>query len=443
MSSSPTNVQSPFAASAISGHLDTRTAATEVADHLFDELGAPISAGESLCDLALIFGSFHHRSAFDDAAAIIRKTISPRVLLGVTAEAVIGTDKELEGVAGLAAIALRLPGVRLHPWHSTPEDPIPLNDPAKLRERLGISPTINDFRTAIMFGDPFSTPITRLLPAITNCGATNDQSRLTSAAAGPDERPADSSPNTRDPSLAIPVIGGMASGASQPGLNVLALNDRVFNAGAIGVSVSGEIDIDFIVSQGCRPIGKPFVITKCKDNLIFELGGRKAIEALQEMASELSEAEKRLLSRGLLMGTVINEYKDHFGRGDFLVRNVMGFDQRAGAIVAGEMCKVGQTIQFHVRDAATAAEDLQLLLDAQSLHSAPPLAAFLFSCNGRGERLFGRANHDLDIIRERLGEDLPIAGFFCAGEFGPIGDRSFLHGHTASLAVLRPRTTRA
>jgi len=121
------------------------------------------------------------------------------------------------------------------------------------------------------------------------------------------------------------------------------------------------------------------------------------------------------------------------------VRNVMGFDQRAGAIVAGEMCRVGQTIQFHVRDAATAAEDLQLLLDGQALHQNPPVAAFLFSCNGRGERLFGRPNHDLDIIRERLGENLPIAGFFCAGEFGPIGDRSFLHGHTASLAVLRAR----
>lgn len=437
------NLKTPFAAAAISGHLDTRTAATEVADRLFDELGAPTpgsgATGEYLCDLALVFGSFHHRSAFDDAAAIIRKTISPRVLMAVTAEAVIGVDKELEGIAGLSAIALRLPGVRLHAWTSTPDDPIPLSDPTStqekpvplrdptpVRQRIGFDPAAGDLRTVIMFGDPFSTPITRLLPAITRCGREPNL----------DNRP----PGKVRILHPVPVIGGMASGASQPGLNVMVLNDRVLNAGAIGVTISGNIEIDFIVSQGCRPIGKPFVVTKCKDNIILELGGRKAIDALQEMGQELSEADKRLLSKGLLMGRVINEYKDHFGRGDFLVRNVMGLDQKVGGVVAGEMVRVGQTVQFHVRDAATAAEDLQLLLDAQALSDRPPVAALLFSCNGRGERLFGEPNHDLNIIRNRLGENLPIAGFFCAGEFGPIGDRSFLHGHTASLAVIRART---
>jgi small ligand-binding sensory domain FIST len=424
----PINLKSPFAASAISGHLDTRTAATEVADRLFDELGAPGpgSSADGLCDLALVFGSFHHRSAFEDAAAIIRKTISPRVLLGVTAEAVLGVDRELEGVAGLSAIALRLPGVRLHPWHSTPDDPIPFQRARlKLRERIGLDPAAGDFRTAIMFGDPFSTPITRLLPAITRCGRESKvEFRV---------------PGEKSSAVPVPVIGGMASGASQPGLNVLVLNDRVLNAGAIGVSMAGDIEIDFIVSQGCRPIGTPFVITKCNENVILELGGRKAIDALQEMGQELSEAEKKLLSKGLLLGRVINEYKGHFGRGDFLVRNVMGLDQRVGGVVAGEMMRVGQTVQFHARDAATASEDLQLLLDAQVMNDKPPVAAFLFSCNGRGERLFGEPNHDLNLIRDRLGENLPIAGFFCAGEFGPIGDRSFLHGHTASLAVLRAR----
>ena len=418
------NLKNPMAACAVSGHLDTRTAATEIADTLFDELGPPIAGGEHLSDLALIFGSFHHRSAFDDAAAIIRKTISPRVLLGVTAEAVIGAAQELEGVAGLSAIAMRFPGarVRLHPWHSTPDDPIPLSQPAQVPQRIGLTPGTKDFRTAIMFGDPFSTPITRLLPAITDCGSVMN---------------GEGAPHA---TITVPVIGGMASGASQPGVNVMVLNDRVFNAGAIGVSVFGDLDIDFIVSQGCRPIGSPFVVTKCRENVILELGGRKAIEVLQEMAQELTEAERRMLSRGLLMGTVINEYKERFGRGDFLIRNIMGLDQKAGGILAGDMCKVGQTVQFHARDAATAAEDLQLLLDAQVLNATPPFAALLFSCNGRGQRLFNEPNHDLSIIRERLGEDLPVAGFFCAGEFGPVGNRSFLHGHTASLAVLRAKS---
>jgi small ligand-binding sensory domain FIST len=117
----------------------------------------------------------------------------------------------------------------------------------------------------------------------------------------------------------------------------------------------------------------------------------------------------------------------------------MGFDQRSGGIGVGDMARVGQTIQFHVRDAATATEDLQLLLDAQVMHDQPPFAGLLFTCNGRGERLFGEANHDLNIIRRRFGGDMPIAGFHAAGEFGPIGDRSFYHGHTACLALLRDR----
>jgi small ligand-binding sensory domain FIST len=402
----------PHAAVAVSGHLDTRTAATEVADRLFDELGA--GAG---VDLLLLFGSFHHRSAFDEAAAIVRRTMNPRALLAVTAEAVLGEHRELEGLAGMSAISLQLPGATVTPWLSTPEDPVPLRDPAAIRKRIGFDrDDPARFRTAIMLGDPFSTPITRLLPAVTNCA------------------------RDLSPPHAIPVIGGLASGASQANLNVLVLNDRVIRAGAIGVSLAGDFDIDFVVSQGCRPIGQPLVITKAAKHVILELGGRKAMQVVQEMAEGLSDADKRLLARGLFIGQVINEYKSHFGRGDFVIRGIMGFDQRSGGIGVGDMARVGQTIQFHVRDAATATEDLQLLLDAQVINDQPPFAGLLFTCNGRGERLFGEPNHDLNIIRRRFGGDMPIAGFHAAGEFGPIGDRSFYHGHTASLALLRGRT---
>jgi small ligand-binding sensory domain FIST len=432
-----TNLNTPLAASAISGHFDTRTAATEIADMLFDELSVPVAGLTGrFCDLLLLFASFHHRAAFADAASIIHKTLSPGAMLGTTAEAVIGSDRELEGTAGMSAIAMRLPGVTVHSWSSTPDDPIPLREPQKIRERIGFNA---DSRVAIMMADPFTTPITRLLPALTGCGeVTNDELRVTNETSQTNET-TNSSLDTRHSSLPVIIIGGMSSGASQPGFNVLALNDRVIGGGAVGVSLSGNLDIDFIVSQGCRPIGKPMVITRCRENVIFELGGRNVIELLRELGESLSEADKRLLSRGLLMGSVVNEYKDHFGRGDFLVRNVMGIDQKANGLAVGEMCRVGQTVQFQVRDAATAAEDLQLLLDAQVMQDRQPFAALLFSCNGRGERLFGRANHDLDIIRERLG-DIPIAGFFAAGEFGPIGGRSYLHGHTASLAVLRARS---
>ena len=226
----------------------------------------------------------------------------------------------------------------------------------------------------------------------------------------------------------------MASGASQPGLNQLLINDSVSAAGAVGITIGGEVEIDFIVSQGCRPIGTPLVVTKSKANVLQELGGQRALDVLQALANDLPQREKALLKQGLLLGSVIDEYKDHFGRGDFLVRNILGFDKRGGGIAVGEIPRVGQTIQFHVRDAETADEDLQLLLDAQQLKK-PPFAALLFSCNGRGKRLFKEPNHDIGVIRDRLG-DVPIAGFFAAGEIGPIGEKAFLHGPTAGLCAL-------
>ena len=195
--------------------------------------------------------------------------------------------------------------------------------------------------------------------------------------------------------------------------------------------------MDIVVSQGCRPIGKPVVITKAQGNVIQELGGSPAVEVIQTLPQTLDERERELLSGGLLVGTVINEYKERFGRGDFLIRNILGFDKKQGAIAVGDVPRVGQTVQFHVRDAETAHEDLQLLLDAQQLQE-PPLGGLLFTCNGRARDLFAGQHHDVQTIRERLGE-IPLAGFFAAGEIGPVGERSFLHGHTASLAVFRTR----
>jgi small ligand-binding sensory domain FIST len=397
----PPTAAAPAAAAAISGHLDTRTAATEIAGDLFEQVG-------DTCDLALLFGSFHHRAAFAEAVDSIRQTIHPTTMLGVTAESVLGVDRELVGLAGMSAIAFRLPGVRLRPWSFAPERDLPLlDDAAAMQRHLGLDA---ELRAVIMLADPFSTPIARLLPTLANSGF-------------------DAAP--------VPVVGGLSSGASQPGHNALALDDRVHTAGAIGVTVSGPIGLDIVVSQGCRPIGKPVVITKAQSNVIHELGGAPAVEVIRQMTSGLSEQDRSLLSGGLLVGTVINEYKERFGRGDFLIRNILGVDQKQGAIAVGDVPRVGQTLQFHVRDAETAHEDLQLLLDAQQLHAAP-LGGVLFSCNGRGLRLFKQENHDIRTIRERLGE-IPLAGFFAAGEFGPVGDRSFLHGHTASLAVFRSR----
>ncbi len=389
-----------MAAAAISGHLDTRTAATEIAGNLFDQLGGA-------CDLVILFGSFHHTAAFAEAAESIRQTIMPTTMLGVTAESVLGVDRELEGLAGMSALALRLPGARLHPWRfNTEQDGAALTDAAVMREHIGVT---DDLSAVIMLADPFSTPITRFLPALTGC---------------------------RGPEHSVPVVGGMSSGASQPGHNALILDKELIRSGSVGVTISGRVQVDIIVSQGCRPIGKPIVVTKARGNVIQELGGRKALDIVQELAGGLDEQERGLLSGGLLVGTVINEYKARFGRGDFLVRNILGYDKEHGAIAVGDIPRVGQTVQFHVRDAETAHEDLQLLLDGQQLKDAP-LGAMLITCNGRGSRLFQDEKiRDVPTIRNRLGE-IPLAGFFAAGEIGPIGSESFLHGHTAALAILR------
>jgi small ligand-binding sensory domain FIST len=387
----------PRAAAALSGHLDTRTAGQEVADRLFDGVGAG-------CDLVIAFASFHHRAAMTDAMDTIRRTLAPKVALAATAESVLGGEHEREGLAGFAAVAVSAPGLTVRGWYTTPDDPMPLRDPYAMAERLRV-----DERTTgvLMIGDPFSTPVTRLLPAMDTC------------------------------LKGIPVAGGFASGASQPAQNVLIVDDRASAAGVIGVTIGGDVEMSCIVSQGCRPVGRTFVITKAHENLVLELGGRPAMDVLREMGEGLSGAEKQLLAKGLLIGHVIDERKSRFGRGDFLVRSVLGMDQKRSAVAIGEMARVGQTVQFHVRDAVTAAEDLQLLLDAQQLEK-PPFAGLLFTCNGRGKRLFEVPDHDLSVIRERLGAP-PIAGLFAAGEIGPIGGHTYLHGHTASLALLRAR----
>jgi len=384
-------------AAAISEHLDTRTASIEVAELLADAMAGP-------SDLVFVFASFHHRETLEEAVADIRNALSPKVIIGLTTESVVGCDLELEGVAGLSAIAMHLPKVTLTPWTTSPTRPIPITRPEEIPQWIGLQ---DDTKAAFFFADPFSTPITRLLPALTQC---------------------------REPSL--PIIGGMASGASQALYNRIVLNDQSLKTGGVGLTLSGPVELDCIVSQGCRPIGKPLRITKVDGNVVLELGGKPALDQLAQLSSSVNDHERHMLESGLLLGGVIDEHKDHFGRGDFLVRSVMGLDRKRKGIAAGEFYRLGKTVQFHVRDAQTAVEDLQLLLDAQQLVETP-FAGLLVTCNGRGRNLFHEDDHDLTIIRERLGE-VPIAGFFAAGEIGPIGGTSFLHGHTACLTMFRP-----
>jgi small ligand-binding sensory domain FIST len=233
----------------------------------------------------------------------------------------------------------------------------------------------------------------------------------------------------------VRVLGGMASGIRGAGQCRLLHQGKVVDQGAVGVLLHGPIGLRSIVSQGCRPIGQHMIITKAEENIIHELGGRPPLQQLKELWTTLTPEEQGLFQQGLHLGRVISEYRGDFQRGDFLVRNVLGLDRTTGAMAITDRVRVGQTVQFHVRDAQTADEDLHALLQLDvHAHEKRPAAALLFSCNGRGTRLFTQPHHDAQAIRQEVGS-IPVAGYFAQGELGPVGGQNFIHGFTASVAL--------
>jgi small ligand-binding sensory domain FIST len=376
-------------ASALSQHPIATQAVGEAAGEILERLD-----GEG-CDLAVCFASTHHVGAFEDIGPALRNILEPQVLVGGTAVAVAGGAHEIEENPALTVFAARLDGAALTPVtlrvQETPDGAALTGWPS-----LGDRPPAS----LLLFADPFTFPVDAFLQRV----------------------------NRDLPGLQI--IGGLASSAGSPGGNRLVLDDRVVDEGAVGVFVDGGgIEVRTLVSQGCRPIGRPYVVTRAEQNLIEELGGKPAIERLQELAGAASEEERELLRGGLHVGLVVDEHKAEFGRGDFLVRNLLGADESSGALAVGEQVSVGQTVQFHVRDAGAADEDLREMLTGVDAD-----AALLFTCNGRGRHLFTVPDHDAGMVENLLGP-IPLAGAFCAGEIGPVGGRNFLHGFTASLAL--------
>jgi small ligand-binding sensory domain FIST len=230
----------------------------------------------------------------------------------------------------------------------------------------------------------------------------------------------------------------MASGAGAPGDSRLLLNESLHRSGAVAVLLSGPLRCTAVVSQGCRPIGRHLIVTRAEGNLIQELGGKPALLQLKSIFDTLATSEQQLVQRGLHVGRVVNACQDRFAQGDFLVRNVLGIDPGTGAIGVGDFFRPGQTVQFHVRDDRTADDEMrQLLADFRTDAPAAPRGGLLFTCNGRGTRLFPEPDHDARLVDEYL-PGTPLAGFFAAGELGPIGGRNFMHGFTASLLLLEP-----
>jgi small ligand-binding sensory domain FIST len=224
----------------------------------------------------------------------------------------------------------------------------------------------------------------------------------------------------------------MSSGASCPRESPIIFDGQTLRHGLCGVALWGNAQIDCVVSQGCRPIGRPWIITEGHCNVIERLGGHKPLHVLRELIETCSEEDRELIRRGLLIGLAISENKPRFRRGDFLIRNLLRIDRDSHEIEVNDYIRIGTTVQFHVRDAASANEDL-----TEMLASAPTDAAgaLLFSCNGRGRRLFDEPHHDAAAVARNCKS--PVAGLFCAGEIGPVGHRNFLHGHTASIGLFR------
>ncbi len=241
-----------------------------------------------------------------------------------------------------------------------------------------------------------------------------------------------------------PVFGGLASGNFPEPLAQVYLNGEVFEEGGVAIAVGGEVALTGVISQGCTPIGETWTLTRVEQNLIHNIGNRPAYAVLAETFQKLPPDEQRKAQGNLFIGLVVNEYLEEFHRGDFLVRNLIGGDPKSGVLAVGAMPRTGQTMQFQRRDAAAATEDMTELLghSKEKLAGATVYGGCLCCCNGRGQHLFGRANHDAEIIQRCLGP-LGLAGFFCNGEIGPVGEKNYLHGFTASLAlfVQKPKVT--
>lgn len=391
-------------------------------------------------DLCLAFFSGAHAEKAAELSRLLVKLVAPRAMLGVSAGSVVGGATELERAPGVSLLLGRLPGVRLSTFTG---EALPLlgddtPDADELEQLAAVVHAEPDSRCTFLLADPVSAPLIRLLPALNRARRT-----------GEDGRPAGM------------IFGGMASAGAKAGQNRLLVNDRVLSTGLVGLTVSGDVDVSALVSQGCRPFGPPMVVTKARHNMLLELAGRPALDVLNELIQQLDDRERRLLEGGVFIGRVINEYRDRFGRDDFLIRGLMGVDPDRSALAVADLMRTGQTVRFHVRDARTASQDLGLLLDSQRLKE-PPAGAFMVTCNGRGARLFGKPNHDAAAVARAFaappagesvskggvpiapappgGGPVPLAGFFAAGEIGPVGGESFVHGHTACVALFRPRS---
>ena len=360
------------------------------------------------CHLACVFFSPHF--SFDVPALIetIRQHLAPQTLIGCMGTGVIGGDQEIEEQPGLVLWGMHNPGMGVVPLTLKPKKDGENLSLEGWPETLHSSTAPHTF---LLFADPFSTPIDQLFSLIDHYAPRSS------------------------------AIGGITSGGAMEGESQLVLNDTVLNSGVVGVAIRGGVEIRTVVSQGCQPIGERYVVTKVERNVIQELGGIPPLERLEMILKTLSEAERQQAAQGLQIGIAMDEHRGEFRQGDFLIRGLLGADRQSGNLAVAEFVQEGQTVQFHVRDAQAAGEDLDGLLTQERMTNPTrrPQGALLFSCHGRGQHFFETPHHDVATMNRLLGP-IPIAGFFAGGEIGPVGGKNYLHGYTASMALFYPET---
>ena len=365
--------------------------------------GARAGLNSAGADLAVVFASGEYLEAPEALLEGVHEALRPQALIGCGAGGVLGSGRELESGTAVAvwtaAFGTAGQATVFHAEASEVDPSGPVGGLAVAEDATG----------AILLSDPYTFPTD---VALGQLGA-------------------------RAP--AVPVLGGLASARTPQGSAALFLGEEVIEAGAVGVSFDG-IELVPCVSQGAAPLGRELTITACQDNIITELAGKPALETIEEVIGELDPRERTLIAEGLLIGIVIDPGRPEYEQGDFLVRGVLGAERSTGAVAVGAAVRPGQVVRLHARDAQSADVDLHraLALRMTALSGRPPAGALVFSCNGRGRNMFGVKDHDALAVQDDLG-GVPAAGFFAAGEIGPVGGRSFLHGFTATVALF-PRS---
>jgi len=379
-------------AAAISGSPGFERAVAEVAGALHAGLG------DARADLLFLFVSPHYEEVWLSVAERLRRELPGALLFGCSARSVIGAGREIEDGPGLAAAAASLPDVKLHPFHADASGVPDLPGP--------------DDAHVLLLVDPWSADLDAWIQAL-DAGFPGGTK-----------------------------LGGIASGAAQPGRNRLFLGDGAVRAGAIGIVLSGNVAIDAVVAQGCRPIGPPLFVTGARENVLFELDGKPPMEVLDQIFAAASPDEQRLFQGSLFLGIEMEAEQSRFESGDFLIRNLIGADSNTGALHVAARLENRRVVQFHLRDATAAADDLGRRLARYTAERGPGAAgALLFSCLGRGQGLYGVPDHDSVAFQRALGP-LPLSGFFCNGEIGPVEGKTFLHGYTSAFGIFRPKEGR-